>query len=446
MATENEQAALCTAESFLNGRNCTDEQIIMVFGILLAAVFICCCMVSTLLFYCRWKLHQPNYGAIVLHSEKSGQKHNVKFRIFKGEELSNPSPQQVGRSNSTLASKTHIVWDVDPKAAVSDSFRSTGQVRMATTEDAGVERSSVEGVDRSPFANQSEDNRSFALALTDGAAFQAESEANDAYRPPTEDSKWRVGGKMNKLMKLDPNSIAGLVHQEAYSEGEQVEYFSTTNGLWSPAKISSAGEFDKEGNAPTYSVTMDFSHQSRFVVPLSRLRPCLAEGEPASYYSVPDKKWLRVVLAGPQRSVSYVGYTAQVLDKTLASGEHAVVPSARIRRRFPEGEQVSVYMGSLNGWLRATVVEDAEENSEEVPGTRSLEARMAARTDSRDARGRVGARIESDAVDPEVYVHVMLDDVDLELGMDGIEKEMKVASGKVRFRRSEDEELQHSRV
>lgn len=150
----------------------------------------------------------------------------------------------------------------------------------------------------------------------------------------------------------------------AYTAGERMEYFSTTVGLWVPGLVESScgipGDRVEEASA---DVRLLANGQLRQCVTLVAIRPPLQTGEPCSVFSSQADRWLdATVRLAPGGASAHLGYQV-VLDG--ARHHHTlVVLGSRLRRRFPDGARVEVYLAGEIGWALATVIQTlAEEES-----------------------------------------------------------------------------------
>jgi hypothetical protein len=143
----------------------------------------------------------------------------------------------------------------------------------------------------------------------------------------------------------------------AYDDGQHVEYFSCTHQQWVSATIHSearpsttSGQRFRVCN----NVTLSHGGQSREDVGLDAVRAAFRPGEMVEVFSGrEDGIRLAAIIAAEQpRAASVVGYTIQI----ERSGEVlSSIPSLRLKRRFPRGQEIEVYRGAQLGWQKAQV-------------------------------------------------------------------------------------------
>jgi len=398
--------------------DCPPETFAGIFAAVLVSVFVLSCTAAWTFVYCWWKKNKSNFGAIILHSEK-GNQHNVNFRIYESEDSAR-SPADTGalppleilggeadESHSSSEKKTHIVWNAHPGTIEGTLLKSFDQLAAGRNSNLEWQR---------PFPPHAEKVGSSHLSLANGP---------DEARPgaiaplPNMPSQWR-GTQKSLLVKLDLEmedlgSMKQSGVQDAWPIGASIEYFSATNSVWVPGRISSAGVF---GNAesPSYTVRLMGSGQERYQVPMNFLRPRLLHGEPVSIYYTDNhgSVWGNAIVRGA--NLSWMAYDVEVIDGNYRAPAYFKQNVANIRRRFPAGSDIFVYRGPSAGWVTGSVVEDAVENGA-TPGAKREEGEQ--------------------AVDPEVKVRVIMSPPCLEGGKYGspmqAEEEMTMPSGCLRF-------------
>jgi len=377
---------------------CNLSEMIGYLGAILAGVFVCSCILSGCCFYCRWKIKKPDVGAITLKSSKTGVKQEVRFHVY--ERKGTEDASQVGKTKSLASGattesrqsqnqkKTVVSWQLDTQNASSRSLVSTGKVLLTTVGEAKTPRDlqRAGSVASAPASN----------------APSPKKKKKDKSSKEVQPSSWR--SQLESLSKII--RYHGGIHKEAYEMNASVEYFSASNGVWTPAVIVSTGEFLAEG-LPSYTVRV--GRQRRHKVPIKFIRPPLLQGETVSFFPGFGSQWTNATIAAEPKSAT-LGYELDIVDDF---GKPLLAVAGRLRRRFMASQGIQIYQGPFCGWVDATVTEDVLENADEVPGQFLLD------TEKKEI---------SEALSPEVVVKCSL------LNSDAEEAEvLELPSGCVRY-------------
>ncbi|CAE7697642.1 unnamed protein product, partial [Symbiodinium microadriaticum] len=131
----------------------------------------------------------------------------------------------------------------------------------------------------------------------------------------------------------------------AYADGDRVEYFSPTCGLWLLGEVTVKSDAKRK---VSYAVTLKgrWRAQERPHVPLELLRAPLQVGEPVELWSRGD--WRLAEVQGLEASTALLRhYKVRVFGQESV----AVVEASYLRRRFLKGSAVEVYRGPARGWI-----------------------------------------------------------------------------------------------
>mmetsp|Transcript_96808 Transcript_96808/g.230364 ORF Transcript_96808/g.230364 Transcript_96808/m.230364 type:complete len:444 (+) Transcript_96808:79-1410(+) len=422
--------------------DCDMAQLVGYLAGLLCGVFICSCVLSGCLFYCRWKMRTPDVGAITMRTSE-GRTQDVKFQIWKAKPGASASEQdqpKVGKTTSLRSStssksqgKTVVTWNVDARQTAGRSFMSTGKVKMtANAPEKEKLRKQATQMTNNPNLVAQGTLRSISSfpTMPTGSGSPSPREPEKAVEETAEKAPSRWKERAKSLAK----SLTGLsmsVRQEAYRVKENVDYFSVSNGMWTPAVIISRGKFDEDG-IPVYDIRVHGSRQTRSLVPMTLLRPELLPREPISFYSNTTCAWEHGEIEGIV-GAHMLGYSV------LLPKEQTQTMPARLRRRFLAKDPQLVYQGPLQGWIEATLLEDAEELSDDVPGRRDEQKAPKAgtkeQTDDAKAVKKSASSLpklpekRTEVDSPEVMLKLRLKTSDPENGAEVVE----VPSGRVRF-------------
>lgn len=149
-----------------------------------------------------------------------------------------------------------------------------------------------------------------------------------------------------------------------YSTGENVEYFSASGARWVAAFV--VREVELADLSVAYDVTaFGSTAQQLQTVGLDLLRLPLSEGEPVSFYSGRDGRWLAAIMDGTQpASAVTVGYRLRLLEAERVIVPN--VPAVKIRRRFPKGTRVLAFRDRQRGWRSGIVEEELNDCDDEL--------------------------------------------------------------------------------
>lgn len=147
----------------------------------------------------------------------------------------------------------------------------------------------------------------------------------------------------------------------AYSEGQRVEYYSKTNGMWLHAYC--AVDWNADTQKAMYSVRMRGSNQRRSGIGYELLRQPLQKGEPCEVFSVKDGWWLVATTTGIANG-AVPGYEVLFSQLEGSPPTTSMVSAAIVRRRFPSGSRLVVYRDVERGWEEATAQEPADADEE----------------------------------------------------------------------------------
>ncbi|CAE8603086.1 unnamed protein product [Polarella glacialis] len=153
-----------------------------------------------------------------------------------------------------------------------------------------------------------------------------------------------------------------------FSDGEWVEYFSTTHARWLPAMITGVGDSthsysssNKAAEAQVkYDLELRISRQPRKGVLAELLRSPLKPGEGVEVWSrCQALAWVSATVVSQQTAGS------TLLAYKVCLGEDAmdrfvIIPAEWLRRRFRPGSHVQVFRGLTLGW-EAAVIQDPKQ-------------------------------------------------------------------------------------
>lgn len=138
----------------------------------------------------------------------------------------------------------------------------------------------------------------------------------------------------------------------AYYTGETAEFFDRAQHCWLRAEVTA--EPRAPGKEAVYSVTVLPEGSVYQGISLSALRPPLREGEPCEVFSQ-EGRWLQAVTTGLCQGLgTSLHYEVWLVEQD--GGGVVQAPTSSIRRRFPPGSLVGVYLGAGLGWANAMVV------------------------------------------------------------------------------------------
>jgi hypothetical protein len=149
-----------------------------------------------------------------------------------------------------------------------------------------------------------------------------------------------------------------------YETGTKVEYYSRSNGLWLPAEVFAKANMVRRSVVDVDTVITYDIHvlgarvQELYDVKFESLRLPFEALEYVDIYSRDAKlptggKWLAGRINGPQVSgATMVGYQVLITDTQIVL---EMIPATRLRRRYNEGQQIEVYKGAVEGWVKAVV-------------------------------------------------------------------------------------------
>jgi len=141
----------------------------------------------------------------------------------------------------------------------------------------------------------------------------------------------------------------------AYADGDRVEYFSPTCGLWLLGEVTVKSDAKR---TVSYAVTLKgrWRAQERPHVPLELLRAPLQVGEPVELWSRSSFKWLLAEVDGLEATTALLRhYKVRVFGQEAV----AVAEASYLRRRFLKGSAVEVYRGPSRGWICTRVSDRA---------------------------------------------------------------------------------------
>jgi len=159
---------------------------------------------------------------------------------------------------------------------------------------------------------------------------------------------------VNEAVDMDTEQVAVF---PAYSDGELVEYYGTSNHEWTAAEMEVKIIKEKQAGRDSY-----FMYNARcgkgavqvkadVTVDLLRLPP--REGDEVEVYKLDGGNWVAAKIYGQQASnPTSAGYVVQ-----LSRGGEIMqrVPGDRIRYRYKRGDNVFFYHSPEVGWLKAIV-------------------------------------------------------------------------------------------
>ncbi|CAE8584018.1 unnamed protein product, partial [Polarella glacialis] len=302
-----------------------DTQLYVSIGILAApGVLFLCCLTA----YCAYKCRPPQGGAVVLKDE-DGQKLEVNFEIYHDTGIEGEDANRKGQDLAHGSTgKIHVVWDLDVEEAQLHTYERTRGLAIAMGGKKGNAKLTRDSV-----------NHNFVLPED----------------MPDDEADLEAAAAALALEDARPEFI------DAYATDARLEYWSETHSQWITAKVTGTGYSNGDGQL-VYNLLVGASNQPRMCISIDALREPLKAAEPISVYSSREQKWFHALVEGPQSiSATTVGYMIRILDMKDEAEILANVPSARLRRRFPNGSLVEVFQGQLKGWVSGTVAADAEE-------------------------------------------------------------------------------------
>lgn len=162
---------------------------------------------------------------------------------------------------------------------------------------------------------------------------------------------------LRKKPKEEPKVEQERVPFEAYEFGDQVEYYSTAQGLWLQGQINSYGlPPNGAGTLPSYTVALPSAQQE--CVELSNLRFPFEEGRKVSVLDETAGKWIPAIIESYEKHPSPLAYAVRIEGGSNAGTLR--VPAHKVRPLFQEGDKVDVYLNVTQGWMQGTVCYDEE--------------------------------------------------------------------------------------
>lgn len=216
----------------------------------------------------------------------------------------------------------------------------------------------------------------FDQVMPQGASTPADPEILENPLPPTSTHALAASA----LALQVPGTPKGVLQRRdlkfKYETGTKVEYYSRSNGLWLPAEVFAKANMVRRSVVDVDTVITYDIHvlgarvQELYDVKFESLRLPFEALEYVDIYSRDAKlptggKWLAGRINGPQvSSATMVGYQVLITDtscgedtqKVLFTGKVLeMIPATRLRRRYSEGQQIEVYKGAVEGWVKAVV-------------------------------------------------------------------------------------------
>lgn len=324
-------------EEFEGGMTCDDQFLASVGFAAIPGVLILCILGIIIC-----KLLRTRTGGALTFKTASGEQFPVNFSI-QHRDMDDRDPFS---SKGLGSSKTVVVWHLDE-----ETQRSLKEItgRKALTTEVVQKPENTAMVARTTMA----DRRKSILGKLALSAEEADISHKEfrTQREAQEQEEWE---RNNEVLEMPPATYM-------YEPGNQLEYFSSTHHRWLPCMVTQSYEAPK-ADLHFLDVLVGHSKQLRQAVQLQSVRARLVEGEPVSVYSSKLEQWLRGEISGRQSSAcTAIGYQVRVADRMVGDdGLLQNVPAVRLRRRFPEGAQVEVYMDTYRGWLPGTVMRTAE--------------------------------------------------------------------------------------
>jgi len=146
-------------------------------------------------------------------------------------------------------------------------------------------------------------------------------------------------------------------------DGQSLEYYSPTRKTWLQAQVENCRPQQHSTVASETLLDLKLGDKFRPSICIAQVRFPLKQGELCEFYSAIDKRWVKAVVTGAQKSfATRSGYCVRLLEAAGAGRvdrltEIPNLPADRLRRRFEPGSLVEVYRGVEEGWVMAVVVE-----------------------------------------------------------------------------------------
>jgi len=173
---------------------------------------------------------------------------------------------------------------------------------------------------------------------------------------PRQRSSTLVASQHVAKMKKETHFVA------AYTSGDRVEYFSATQGKWLLGEVHVQPIRRKPQFV--YSVTLYRLAQELPHVDQEMLRVPFLSGEPCELWSISEERWIEAQVLSME-----AGSTPLRQYKVQCEGEDPLIVQASLLRRcFPEGSQVRVYQGAIQGFCHARVAGPSQPFREGEPG------------------------------------------------------------------------------
>lgn len=186
--------------------------------------------------------------------------------------------------------------------------------------------------------------------------------------PPTH-VLWEFGRATSP--SLSASSTADV--HPAYSNKQEVEYFSAAQGKWiiaeADARIVAATSSSKSQDV-LYSITVKSRGQHKAAsavikhgVSLDLLREPLRPGEHCEVFMAFSNSWepAQVGTAGRRPPLEHIMYAVKHTQDIGSSGALSEYRGSLIRRRFMPGNPCEVYLGAEVGWSEAAVAAGLQE-------------------------------------------------------------------------------------
>jgi len=160
----------------------------------------------------------------------------------------------------------------------------------------------------------------------------------------------------------------GFVHPEVgqdirmtptmYLEGENIEYFSITHGMWMLGNVSVSPPKDSEDGGVkdiSYGLLMPASKQTRHGVALDCMRQCLSVGDACEVFSQAKggNRWKQGEVVEAKTSRALPSYKIRPVGKQGGRGpdsQTTMMTSTVVRQRFLPGSRVYIYREPKEGW------------------------------------------------------------------------------------------------
>jgi len=346
---------------------CPPEPMIFV-GI---GVAICCACCACCLNWFRIKQRPPNAGqhkiniTVTDNTMDDATDHKAKFTVLRPQFDLDGSTGKGALADDKVTpgsvedGRTHVIWAIDQPKIESWFDKYSNNPIAETT-------GSTEADEECPASPANPGGGMAAIMPPDGSAAEGNAQVGNAQGIDRIDLEVASATSTElRALALVPRGFtleellgpAPLPPIKPFMEdGEKTEYYSSTHKRWMAGTVIVAprpGTMADPAPTVVYNVKLGFS-QLKQGVGLDLLRRPMDRGELVEIFSKKNGgMWLAAVINGPQvAGATTVGYQVRLNE---SNDVLEMIPAVRLRLRFPAGQDVLVYQGWEQGWVRGTV-------------------------------------------------------------------------------------------